>query len=451
MTTINTINSGYGDYVIYKKGSNGNSLIKKADFQKAYDIFCKYSPENIAKSFQKVSDSRFKLIDQAIKQLDSDFEIVFIPRTLYELILIRKGIEEDEMQKSSCPIASKNRLYFSLNQARQKSIQKMRNCWHLFEYEMPEDGESDITHIQKVTKRVKKIAFRLNNEIVQILNSSSDEHSLKKINSILENQINFFQEFYQKSPAKKWEFSGVNSGPSLNFGGFGQEKSIGNRVEIMSLCINNEKEANILRKIVQLECSEQAKEAFFLYRGARFDLDSPTTSLTDTYQTLSYGTGLFSGGIFDVGATPFFYMKKTYNDAFITIIPYDKYISSPFLIESTNPICQLHSFGETFHARSKLPDLKTKQVKVIGILKTDNLDYLDSHLSIGELTSNFRLFHNRSFIIKNKLSLQIYNYYYGKITNWVFNKVDLLFHVSINRFFTLFRTWISSSSLAKEH
>lgn len=117
--------------------------------------------------------------------------------------------------------------------------------------------------------------------------------------------------------------------------------------------IKSQSDAQILMNALAVECSEAAKTSFLLYRGASGN-DSIVNSRNDNESyRLSYGTGLYSGCVYDSTATAFYYMRKEDSKAFVIPVPFERLNTSVFYIPTTNAMTQLLGTGEHFHAVTK--------------------------------------------------------------------------------------------------
>lgn len=117
--------------------------------------------------------------------------------------------------------------------------------------------------------------------------------------------------------------------------------------------IRNETDAQIIRDAIAFECSKIAVHSLFLYRGSDFQKDSASSlPEQDKPYSLSYGSSLFAGCLYDGGATAFHYMRNEKN-AYAVPLAFHQLDDSPFFVPTTHPVAQLSGDGEIFHARTK--------------------------------------------------------------------------------------------------
>lgn len=178
---------------------------------------------------------------------------------------------------------------------------------------------------------------------------------------------------------------------------------------------HKERLSQIIKEAVALDCSEIAKRCFLLYRGANFKDDDIMKRIMrfDRSHSLSFGTGLFSGCMFDPEATPFYYMRESSN-AYVIPVPFADLNNSPFHIPTRDTVAQLGGHGETFHSRTKAwkgfdvqemsgiahkIDLQRKvKVWVNGELREEfgkeilKLDHLKSNLNKEEFIKKFKCY-----------------------------------------------------------
>jgi hypothetical protein len=190
-----------------------------------------------------------------------------------------------------------------------------------------------------------------------------------------------------------------NPGPTTNFG------FESNRGSSKAMGIRNETDAQIIRDAIALDCSQSARHSLYLYRGADFQKDS-TACWNDENKpySLSYGTSLFAGCVFDGGATAFHYMRNGQN-AYAIAIPFDQLHDSLFYVPQANTVAQLFSDGEIFHARTKAwdgVDLQKIGGMSIGV-NGRKTEHLKSNLSKDELTRQFREYKNRAVQLKSQI------------------------------------------------
>jgi hypothetical protein len=203
---------------------------------------------------------------------------------------------------------------------------------------------------------------------------------------------------------KKEQVANCNTpGPTTNFG----YESI--RGSIKPMGIRNDQDAQIIQDALKLDCSKIAQNAFLLYRGSDFQKDSPYSwGNHDKPYSLSFGTSLFAGCLYDGGATAFHHMRDSVfhyrenQNGYVVAIPFSQLNTSPFYIPPTNTVAQLSGYGETFHARTKA--WQGYDVENIGGINLGaNLhvrDHLKSDLSKDTLIAQFEQYKKEAIHLK---------------------------------------------------
>ncbi|QLH35469.1 MAG: hypothetical protein HWD61_04370 [Parachlamydiaceae bacterium] len=166
--------------------------------------------------------------------------------------------------------------------------------------------------------------------------------------------------------------------------------------------IRNEIDAQIIRDAVALECSKIAQHSLFLYRGGDFQKDSISCwGDKDKAYSLSFGSSLFAGCLFDGGATAFHYMRNGKN-AYAIPVSFDQLTRSPFFVPTTHTLAQLFGDGEIFHARTKA--WKDYDANKLGGMNMGanghERNHLISNLSKEELYAQFETYKNKAVQLK---------------------------------------------------
>ena len=408
------ITMGQGEYVVFHKLPSGEKKqLSPETFEQVYKILIQYSPSALMNSdSEKASEdctNRYELIKAKLKEIDPTLEAVFVPRTLYELIFIRKCIQEDLKHKDICPqldpFSHKITLQtfkgdedkyqeFLKEDAHEKA---QRKCWHLCYF--TDAGDNDHSG-------VKDVAYRLNKVMLKAFDPSSEGFTYQEFSVFAEKEIEFLKAHYKKGletieklrkGEKVEDISSCSTpGPTTNFG------FESTRGSIKPMGIRNETDAQIIKDAIALDCSKVAQKSFFLYRGADFQKDSTSCwSDKDKPYSLSYGTSLFAGCLYDGGATAFHYMRNGQN-AYAVPVPFDQLNDSPFYVPTSHTVAQLFGDGEIFHARTKA--WKSFDVKkIVGMNMGANWhvrEHLKSNLNQNELTAKFQEYKNKAVQLK---------------------------------------------------
>ena len=376
---------GHGEYIVFQKSSDEEiNPVSDEIYQKVYKILRYYSPKAIIDRREEIPSSLYEKIKTEIKKIDPKLEIVFIPQTLYELLLIRKSIEEE--MTIECPNISSNPNHTLTDRL---SYAKGRKCWHLCCY----DG----TNEEDYAKGAEILAYQLNRAFVKKLSLLPEGLTLHEIKNLVEEQIRFLSIHCQILPSEFKIF--LKSGLSSSFS-----------YPMTELTVYNKRDMDIIRKCIDIECSEIARKSFLLYRGACFQNDALSDIKSE--HTLSFGTSLFAGCFYDIKATAFHYMKRKFEDAFIISIPFEKLPESIFHIPTTNTFLQLTGFGEIFHARTKASkDVDFSNITGIFLVEitVDQIEHLRSHLDLTSLIDQFNNYYKKHIHImeESKTELKI--------------------------------------------
>lgn len=408
------ITMGQGEYIVFHKLPDGTKRdLSPETFEHAYQTLVDYSPAALMNSGSPQASekcaNRYELIKEKLKEIDPTLETVFIPRTLYELIFIKKCINEDLKHNSICTFQSPifhqmNLDFFGADQQkyedhlkRNATIRKERKCWHLCYFKDGGDNEHP---------GVKEVAYRLNRTMVKAFDPSIEGFTHQEFSAFAEKEIAFLSAHYRDSietieKRRRGErveeiADCIKPSPTNNFG---FESSRGS---VKPMGIRHETDAQMIRDAIALDCSQIAQHSLFIYRGADFQKDS-TSSWSDqnTAYSLSYGASLFAGCLYDGGATAFYYMRNGKNGYAIPV-PFDQLNSSPFYVPTTHTVAQLFGDGEIFHARTKA--WRGFDVKRIGGINMGENSlvrgHLKSDLSQDELTRQFREYKKKAIQLK---------------------------------------------------
>lgn len=331
----NLITTGYGEYIVF---DTENRPLKYDQFLKVHRIFQKYSPGGIATRFKGRQEEgakeyalRYSLIKNEVQALNKDYAIAFVPKVLYELTLIHKGIQEE--LKEGHPCSNLNPQYATWR----------KKCWHL--PRIADTGVFTDAHEEKVAQ----LAYRINQALVKNI-SSNAPCTADTLESLLEKELNYFYNYYHSNQITALGNKTHAITPSIMFSKLADRTGY---VNLKTVGISTKERAEILRKVFRLEISPAAKDHLFLYRGADYGKDRPFFIKGEDPNSLSYGSGVFAGVNQDPGATACHYMF-TQKDAFAIQLPFALVDDSPFYFPRGNTIRQVNSHGENFHGRSKL-------------------------------------------------------------------------------------------------
>ncbi len=393
-----SINTGQGEYIVFHSLDGERKDVERDTYEKVYDILNSYAPIAIV---NRNSDSagecenRYSIIKSKVKEIDPSLEIAFVPRTLYELIFIRKCIREDLKHGEICEELDSCRHSRTLKhfnedvneydsfQRERAEYKEKRKCWHLYSYRDTGDNHHP---------GVRDVAYRLNRSISKKLAPMHEGFTYEKLSQFAESEIEFLKQIYCKIDSSI--SSCDNPGPTTSFG-FESERG-----SIKPTGIRNDKDAQIIRNAIAMECSKIAQRAFLLYRGGNFQKDAAIQR--DKSYSLSYGHSLFAGCLFDGGAIAFRYMRNQEN-AYVISVPYDQLNNSPFYLPSTNAITQLFGKGEIFHARTKAwKDFDPKNLGGISYYVAGDISLLKSELPKEEFIAQFQSYKDQAIQLKKE-------------------------------------------------
>lgn len=403
------ISMGQGEYIVFHKLATGEkSPLKPEIFEKVYKVLLQYSPTALANECA----NRYELLKAKLKEIDPTLEAVFVPRTLYELVFIRKCIQEDLKQHKICseldPGLHENNLLWMFDNdvtkyqeylEKRQAYRVKRKCWHLCHFTDADAGNNQHAG-------VKEVAYRLNKVMLKAFDPASEGFTHKELSALAEKEIEFLKAHYKndletteklQKGEKVEPIRSLNTpGPTTNFG------ASESRGFIKPMGIRNETDAQIIRDAIALECSKIAQHSLFLYRGADFQKDAASSwKDKDKPYSLSYGSSLFAGCLFDGGATAFHYMRNGQN-AYAIPVPFDQLNDSPFFVPTTHTVAQLFGDGEIFHARTKV--WKDYDLTKIGGMNIGangrKRDHLRSNLSKEELSAQFKAYKDKAFQLK---------------------------------------------------
>lgn len=397
------ITVGQGEYIIFHKNPDGTKTpVSEEIYTKAYEVLQRYSAVALAKDGSETAinecANRDVLIKEKLKEIDPTLEAIFIPRTLYELVFIRKCINEDKKNGRICHRSDTNyhdqtsksfsdQSSYEAYVAKDTKDLKERKCWHLGYFIDEGNNNND---------KVKNVAYRLNKTIFKKLNPDSTGLTFQEILTHAQNEIDYLKKYHENKEQQNNEICNVSTlGISKNF-----------YYETYTplwypMGIRHDDDAQIIKNALALECSTMARHALFLYRGAIFKIDSVLNRKNKSgAYSLSYGTSLFAGNVYDGGGTAFPYMRNDVLDAYAIPVPFNKLKNSLFFVSSDNTVSQLYGGGESFHARTKVWKGFTSLGGINFGVNHDKIDHLKSDLNKDEVLSQFNDFKNSAFLLK---------------------------------------------------
>lgn len=88
------VQDGYGELILRVKEGDSFRPVTKEEYDQAYWIFRKYVVR-VEAAPMHMDKSRIEMMREELRAINPNMVGTFIPRTLYDLIFIRKSIEED--------------------------------------------------------------------------------------------------------------------------------------------------------------------------------------------------------------------------------------------------------------------------------------------------------------------------------------------------------------------
>ena len=143
------------------------------------------------------------------------------------------------------------------------------------------------------------------------------------------------------------------------------------------------REVSVVAQALLLECSPKVVGASLLYRGGeKSEAERIKRHLKET-TSLSYGTSLFAGCVYDGTASVFHYTSSKERNAFALVLD-SKEKEDLFYVPNEHPLQQLLSGGEFFHGRSLLCVPFEEGVHVAGIWLEESKEFLHTGIPLEE-------------------------------------------------------------------
>lgn len=373
-----SVEDGYGEYIIHSTGPH--TQIPEDLYNTAYAVTEKYRL-----NLGEVAN-RPHALRKELQIIDSNLDIAFIPRTLYELLYIRAAIQEETRDKAICPLQTIDSFKAFQDGSWAVSADKINRCWHLcrFNDKTPFDGQA---------KTLRTLSFRLNALAIetfrpeQHFTGTQIASFAEKEVSFLKNHCQMFSDIFRKEMKT---FCGC-SGAAINFG---LPQGNGERVKCHPMGITDNQDAQIVYNAIALECDKSSQNSYVLYRGGDLFIPDDTTSIC-------WGTSLFGGAFLDGTACVFHYVSAKKRKAYALVVP-AKEATTAFHIPSWHPIRHLFSQGEFHHARSLLANHTSREESIKGICGLNDSpipSYMYSALDRNKLTDQLAQYHNAAIRI----------------------------------------------------
>ncbi len=403
------LTQGQGEYVVFQIAPDGTrKTIDPPLFSRCYEIFSEHTPAKLlAKGLLSEAHERYKQVVSKVQELQPSLQLFFVPKTFYELIAIHKLIREDLKHNALCP----KQMYLAgliRNRLMLNHPSYSRNCLHCPPLE---------TDKSSAPSEFIGTAYRINNSLIKKASESPLGFTFSELLAHTDKEIEFLEKFSSSPTSKNEEsikeifnnsaISSLTTGPTSIF--------LPNEKAQYSLTFDTPHPTTVIRKSLELDCSEIGAHSIILYRGGNLSKD-----LTLSSHSTSFGTSLFAGIVYDSGATAFCHMceKETEEerDAYAIFLPFEEALHSAMYIPTGNTVEQLFSRGEFFHPRTKIckkADMPSSLTTVKGIswsaVDTDSelfkyiIPHLLTELSEEELSIQLRRAKERTILLETIL------------------------------------------------
>lgn len=353
------IRDGYGELVLRVKIDDGSLRpVTKEEYAKAYGIFQKYAPR-LGAIPAHLEKSRIAMMREELQKLIPNVVATFIPRTLHDLLFIRKSLEEDLERERNIPFKtpgnptnaealeflvrmSKNSWFTNFATDRSGSFNRIQIC-------TPSDVERNLPALVDIGYRLNLAASQEMNRIA----ANVEDLSLHQIQRLVDEQLEFLERFAKFPVLDGRIFHAKEDSAPLSkfFRGFAKEG-------LKTTCAEK---MMSLRKIALLECQEAMAKRILCYRGGSLATDSPVKlkgTKNEYLYCISFGSAAFPGLINDRTACAYYHMFEIKigekEDAYILVLDPSQESAQTFY---TPPYTALESFfgkGETWHYRFKI-------------------------------------------------------------------------------------------------
>jgi hypothetical protein len=418
------IQNGYGEYLVYRMSDGGKRIaVSEEEYKKIFDV--------IEQSRAKALENRYEHLKEKIQEkLGKEVHLAFIPRTLYEQIFLHECVQEELFQgkslnaresgavsvfdttKEEGPKRDKSSfLGAELSSAQRKQLiqsSMQKTFWQLCVYN-DQDYELGFKKLHEDDYRQEhlvKVAARLNEVALGKFKGTGDGFTFKEIAEVQSQEIDFFKsmrDLKSETHTKEVSFHTFISLAQR----FRNERPYAKGYEFFPLGIADKSE-RIVREAVQLECTADAVNHLLLYRGSKFDQDEVTREehRSVSANSLSFGTSPYGGVLNDGGATAICYMQQQPLNSHVFMIPLQEQLAgrTPFHAYFVHPLISLGSFGETFHARTKIWKLP-EDAKVLGFLGIGSSAFstvkecCKTRLSEEEVKASFAEYKRKAYIL----------------------------------------------------
>ncbi len=332
------VKEGQGEFVVYESQGGAKRPLDPSTYGKVFRILTEYQTVNLVQAgrMQEYPERRAKIV-QEIQKVNPNLQVFFIPRTTMELEYLSNCLEEN--RTAEC---EHGMLRYQRTCQENSAPRKWQDhCWHIELFRSPpEVGDYE-------NLRLVEVARKLNNQMIALLGGFVMKNGAFPVEKILE---------YTTEQIDRINRS---EGESCLHRQFKTD-------EMFNTMIKGD-DISLVQKVVKLECSSLTQSGVFLYRGAKMDKDSTWDGENERFYSHSFGTGLFSGALYDPGACAWAKMCSTAhaedgklsNDAFVVHLSFSELAKDQktriIHVPATHFLRDLHARGEVFHPRVMLP------------------------------------------------------------------------------------------------
>jgi hypothetical protein len=341
------VTDGYGELILRVKEGGTLRAVTKEEYAKAYCIFQKYAPR-LEEDPKPLEKSRIQMIREELKGINPNMVATFIPRTLFELIFIKKVQEEDaKIEKRPYEIGK-----------------SYKNSWTFYDTPAP----LEVYNLSSVDLHLPKfidLGSRLNQAAIEEINQIEKEVedlSYSQIQKLFDDQIAALE---------------LNTSEYL--------------VSKISIATKE-----LLNKAVFIESHESCIGKIVLYRGGELATDSPMR-FGKPY-SISLGISIFAGLFKDITACAYTYMR--HRDAYALVLDPAKESLRMIRVVPLTAIEALFGVGEMWHCRF----LCSKEEETED---PENLDAIGGVNIEGDGFLNWRSLSERYKLLKNQFTREL--------------------------------------------
>lgn len=365
------IEDGYGEFMIVQKTDDGFASPTFEMYQQALPILQKHRSVSWVYDLTHESfDDRLSSLKQELQTVTPSLEVSFIPRVLCELTFVQALIEEtiDEINHTSSG-SSLNPEDFPITTAL-KALEKEKAAG---------DFSAESIHFVKIAYQINTLfQIYLNECLYPQVNLTYGQ-----MKTLIKQRCDFFIDLAKPTSLSTRILERTDIEALYKFKNKGD------------YAFDFPNATPLVETALSLEC---LPGHIVLYRGSLFDFDFPVRD--NAIHSLSYGAGLFSGCIYDPGATAWAYMRDnslSSSDSqwnkHCLILDFKTLRSGVFSIPNEPALFNILNEGEFFHPRTTIPLKNSRSISGISsFTDSDTLPHtLQSPLEEAALIRKFQV------------------------------------------------------------